>query len=309
MRLRDYLDGQGRAELPYDTRVVTDSDNSCFYLLDADGPTGEDRAGIDIKVYQPGYALPDLIDRELDWYHHPAPARDTPHGQVQVYEPDRPLGDYATPWLRYDDVYVQLTVDENPPQLPEAVIALVARRLPELVENPSGPQRFDYASPVFPTSYVNACDISTARDFRDLFGLEPSPSVAETLSPGVGVIKSDSGLLANLIPHSCRRHTPEAYLGSASLTIETDTFESTRAAIEHTAFRRQFDHGFDVPTPIGDEAFAGTHFEDDVIVFRVGKTVTSLHVFDSRSAITASNVHEALQPIAAAIAARIPRPA
>ena len=71
------------------------------------------------------------------------------------------------------------------------------------------PRRFGYRSPIFPADYVNACEISTGEDFQTVFGIAPSPSVQESVSPGVGRIEFTTvgGITANYVAHQCRRHS------------------------------------------------------------------------------------------------------
>jgi hypothetical protein len=297
---RSYFDGQGDADVPMGSGTVSllAEYNTCYYLL------GEDtaRASITVQVRQPSYVPQRAIDDELRYRHR----RLANAGAVQVFEPMRPFGEFTLRWLRYRDVYVELIVETMPQT--QAVVDAVVSRLPAVVDNPTGPRRFDYRSPTFPTRYVNACAISTADDFRTVFGIEPSPSVEEGLAPGVGRIRYDSGVEANYVHHRCERRTTQTYFdGGSALTVRVTTYDSVEGVVEQLAFIREYEGLVDTPVRLGDESVSGRYHEDEAIVFRAGTAVVAVTLADGSGRLTDNAVYEALLPAATAIATRTRR--
>jgi hypothetical protein len=216
-----------------------------------------------------------------------------------------------------------LDVGPMPDTQAQAVLATVAQRLPDVAANPAGPRRFDYDSPTFPLKYVNACEISTADDFRALFRIEPSPSVHENIGSGIGRIWfTQTGTEANYVEHSCVRHTPQTgFDGGSSLRVDVTTYDSIDAAEDKLASMRQ-NEGSDTPTRLGDESWAGKWpcapgFDPatctEVVAFRAGTAVVAVSLEDGSGRFpqadfeAARGTYDALLPVAAAIAARTPR--
>jgi hypothetical protein len=303
---RNYLDGQGDARLPIEPGILVAEDNTCSY-----GILGEDAArpaGINVQVHQPSYVGKRAIDDELSDRHR----RIADLGDVQVFEPVRPVAEFTARWMRYRDVYVEVLIDRVPDPQAQALLAALAERLPAVATNPTGPRRFDYRSPTFPVEYVNGCEISTADDFRALFRIEPSPSMKEGLSPGVGRMWFDTGVEANYVDHRCERHTPETFTDSSSLVVEVKTYDSVDAAASWFAFHRQRSAGIDTPTRLGDESITARLGEglgmgppQEAVVFRVGMAVVAVTLYDGPGNLT-GDTHQELLPIATAIAARTP---
>ena len=293
---RNYLDGQGDADLPLEPRSLVADDNTCYYILGE----ANARTSINVQVHQPSYVGQQAIDNELRYRHR----RIADAGGVQVFEPVRAMDGFIARWLRYRDVYVELVIDSMPQT--QALLAAVAERLPAVATNPTGPPRFGYRSPTFPVEYVNGCEISTAEDFRALFRIEPSPSVEEGLSPGIGRIRFDTGVEANYVRHRCERHTPETFRDGSSLVIEVTTFDSVDAAASQVAFDRRAGGGIDTPTRLGDESMAGLHLDREAIIFRAGMAVVAVTLYAGPVRLT-GDTYQALLPAATAIAARTPR--
>jgi hypothetical protein len=294
---RNYLDGQGDAQLPIEAMSLVADDNTCYYIR------GEDdaRTSIDVQVHQPSYVGQQAIDNELRYRHR----RAADVGDVQVFEPVRPFGEFTGRWLRYRDVYVELVIDSMPQT--QELLAAIAERLPAVASNPAGPRGFGYRSPTFPVEYVNGCEISTADDFRALFQIEPSPSVEESLSPGIGRIRfSETGVEANYVSHRCERHTPETFRDRSSLVIEVTTFDTVDAAASRVAFDRRAGGGIDTPTRLGDESMAGLYLDQEAIIFRAGMAVVAVTLYAGPARLT-GDTYQALLPAATAIAARTPR--
>lgn len=295
---RTYFDGQGDADLPVEPRNLLAEDNTCYYIL------GEDtaRTSITLQVHQPSYVGQKAIDNELrDRYRAGASM-----GEVEVFEPVRPFGEFTVRWLRYRDVYVELTVDTMPQT--QAVLGAVAARLPSVADDPSGPRRFGYRSPTFPTRYVNGCEISTADDFRAMFQVEPSPSVEEGLAPGIGRIRYDNGLEANYVHHRCARRTSQTYFdGGSSLTVAAMSFDSVEGVVEQLASIRSLTGMPDTPVQLGDESVYGLYHDEEAIVFRAGTAMIALSLADGSGRLAGDSAYEALLPAAIAIADRTPR--
>lgn len=198
---RNYLDGQGSTELPTADGGVHTESNTCHYVVGPD----TDRASVTVHVHQTSYVDPDALARELRYDYRPSGSI----GPVEVLQPLRTMGEFATPWLRYRDVSVQLILGPFPEQVTARFVEAIAARLPAVVARPGGPRRFGYRSPIFPVDYVNACEISAGEDFQAVFGIPPSPSVLEGVSPSVGRIEFTAvgGISANYVAHECRRHS------------------------------------------------------------------------------------------------------
>jgi hypothetical protein len=255
-----------------------------------------------VQVHQPSYIRQEALDDELRYQHRGGRSI----GPVEMFEPVRPFGEFTKRWLRYRDVYVELIVETMPQT--QAVLDAVVARLPSVVDNPTGPRRFDYDSPTFPTRYVNACEISSAEDFRAVFGIEPSPSVEELIAPGVGRIRYDDSLEANYVHHGCMRRTPQTYFdGGRVLTVRAMTFDAVDAVAHQLAFIREYQGLDDTAVRLGDESLSGRYHDKEAIVFRDGTAMVSVELSDGSGRLTGNAVYEALLPVATAIAERTAR--
>ena len=300
---RSYFDGQGPAPIvPDKVSLVGDDNNTCSYLFGEPG----DRSGIDVHVYQPEYSGRQAIANRVEWYYRRAGAI----GPVEVYERQPPFGDLVGRWLRYRGVDVELQLGPFPPVTAQAVLNAVAARLAAVAAAPTGPNSYGYRSPVFPVAFVNACTVSTAADYRAVFGTDAGPSVAEHISPGIGRIRffdtaTAPGVQANYVLHECTRHAPGPISTSDAITVAATTYDSTQAAVSALTFDRNATAVTDTPDRIGDEAVFGQWTGNGTaITFRVGNALIVLSLYQD-SGPPVADVYRALLPAAVAIARRV----
>jgi hypothetical protein len=294
---RTYLDGQGDADLPLEPGSLIAEDNTCHYVVGEDPRPGS----VTVQVHQPAYVGPDALDAELRYRHR----RSASIGPVEVFEPLRPVGEFTDRWLRYRDVWVQLSLGPFPDPVAGGLIDAIATRLPAVVAKPGGPARFGYRSPVFPLDYCNACEISTAEDFRSLFAVEPSPSVREDLAPGVGRIAfTGTGISANYVAHRCVRRAPGVVTEASALTVRTTTFDSVEAARAEFAYTRATGSGTDTSVRLADESVLAQVAGERAIVFRAGLTVVEITLYSSRGQELNQPLDHALLVAGAGIASR-----
>jgi hypothetical protein len=297
---RTNLDGQGGADLPFEPGSLIADDNTCHYVVGEDPHPGS----VTVQVYQPAYVGPDALNAELRYRHR----RSGSIGPVEVFEPLRPVGEFTDRWLRHRDVWVQLSLGPFPESVTGRLIDAVATRLPAVVANPSGPGRFGYRSPVFPVGYLNACEISTAEDFRAVFAVEPSPSVREDVAPGVGRIAfTGTGITANYVAHRCVRRATGVVTEASALTVRTTTFDSVEAARAEFALTRATGSGTDTPVRLVDESVFALVAGERAALFRAGLTIVDITLYDGPGRHLKQPLDHALLAVGAGIAARIAR--
>lgn len=266
--------------------------NVCSYSI------APDLGLIDITVHQPAYSGAEALGRSLQWdFGPPVEMRG-----VQVHQRLRPFDDVMAPWLRLDDVHVELYID-LPDDLARRVLDHLLARLPAVAAAPAGPIAFAYDSPAMPLPHVDACAISDWSDAQDLAGgAGPSAQVQEHLATGVGRIVYEGGLESNYVNHWCRRQAAGDAPRPASLTVRTKTFDDPAAPAASMAFTRGYYNAPDTTRLIGEESLLITAEGATWVEFRRGPVVVEVEFFTD----DAEPSSEALLSAAAAIDVRTP---
>jgi len=301
---RNYIDGQSQGDTrSFPTSLASgDDSNSCQYTFYK--PEG---TGVTIEIYQPAYNAPSAIDYELS----------------RLYKQSGSVGDYAQYvrevegrkyfFLRDGSAAVLVsTRNMTDDQLSQKIVAAVAANYKREAAAPKAPLRFAYDTPVFKKTYLNGCEAVTAADAATLFGGPAKPFVREQVATATGVIQynpDQPDTRFSDIRHTCTRQAvSNGYSNKKSLTIESESFLSAKAAEMQMASGRQLDDGvMDVPAPIGDDAyFSQTTGDNPELTVRKGRFVLSLGLLDqTQPNMTDQQMIEALTPVAKAAVARM----
>lgn len=206
--------------------------------------------------------------------------------------------------VRFRGVDVELQIGPVDPATAQAVVESVAARLAAVAAAPTGPPEFGYNSPVFPVASINPCAVSTAADFRAVFGTDAGPSVTELIPPGIGRTRFTDGLQANYVQRVCTRRAPGPTGERDQITVRATTYDATAAAAAQLAFIRATDGATDTAARVGEESVFGMRFGDPTITFRVGRALIELSLYEASRPPTA-DAYRALLPAATAIARRV----
>ncbi len=303
---RKYPDGQGQAAFdPNPFSLPTLDINECSYSL-------KTKPGhVSIRLYQPNYVAVSAINREVSRDYQPVPDING----VKVYKAIRAgeAGEYDY-FLRLGDVGVNVDARlgaGDTDQIMSKLLAAATQNLAAQGTHPTGPAIIHYDSPTFKKSYANGCELTTGADVQAIFGGSVGPFVEETLASAVGVINFTTAgdeTDYTYIRHDCtRRAVGTDSTARRSLRTRTTSYVLPKPAEHDLAFSKSQAEEGAPDVKIGDEAFLESESETShTLVFRRGRFVIELLLYDSTKQTSSEQAIQKLTPIAQRIASRLP---
>lgn len=299
---RTYFDDQGDGELfNLPTSLASSNDsNNCSYPLE------QNKASIDVDVYQPAYSQPSAIDYSIS---RRFDKKESIQG-LAVYEYQ--VDDDRYYLLRDGGSAVQLYMRKLTDEAKiTQLVTKVAAAYKQEKASPAGPVQFVYDTPVFKKPYLNGCNITTAANIKQLFGVDvaPSPLITERIATATGVLTftlEEDERQFSYIEHECvRRSDSESLSNLKSLTIETSSFAEEEGAKRKMASGRSLDDKLtELSATIGDDAyFSYTTGENPEMTIRSGRFIINIGIFDqSQESMDDQQMIELLSPVATSVA-------
>ena len=327
---RTFNDGIGKSD--YNQRIYSSSlsgsslggeINNCHYVLEAVDGT----PGIDINVFQPFSVPNDVVTEELQENYT---ATGTLEG-LQVYTKKDSAsisGRNATEYIAIQPgkgaFYLSLDLGADQASKKQPLLEAAAKNFVREQANPSGLDRLEYDSPIFPKSVVRACELITNEHVRMLSGRDAGPLAREGVATSIGSIRLNIGgdQVSYLnIDNECTRGTNGGGSGLGSddagdlnLTVETLTFLTDTPAKYSIDLQRQKNPNnrgsMPLPVEVGDESVGYTDISGGHhIVFSKGRVVVDIQLDQFAQRITKttslSSAIEKLMPIAESMADKI----
>lgn len=327
---RAFNDGVGKA--PYSDKLFASSltgsslgrdVNNCHYVLEA--PDGT--PSITINAFQP-FATPiaavnEAIERDF-----------TPAESVEGLEvftatspasgPGEDTTEYIVRQGNGEGFYLALALPSQDASKKSSLLRTAVKNFIREQKTPTGPSKVAYKSPIYPKSFVSACELITNEHVRTLSGRDAGPLAYEGIPTSIGILKFNTQNDKTPYPYisnECKRGTTGGGSGLGSdgpgdfdLTVETTSFlDATPAKLGIEAQRQKNPNNREnipLSEQIGDGAVAYTDTSNGFhVIFYKGRIAVdiSINQFAQRtSGITSlSSAAQKLTPIAKSMANKI----